>query len=381
MSAGNLNGRDDDGNSFYAAMARTATRGVALYFSRPVRLFRPSKVSGWQILNGLASQHGQSLTPQYVSNLVQKQGFMVIPKHFVPPMIVNLALGSVLWATYGEAVSTLNSQISSPLLVSALSGGIAGGTQAVLAAPAENVRFWLEGGNPVNGWSHAWKEVFRGSDGSSTLPKETQLREAKQVKVWMKEVGEMAGRGWNGWGWGVAKDTCGTSLLLWTCELMSSLKDLRLGFAVFFAIFELTRRAAGSAKIAVEAHMQDEERRGNVIHTNVPRIAHAFTLVSGGACAGLAYEMACRPWDNARKAVHVHQVTRPSEHHSALMILLRKLKDEGLVSFFQNLSPATHEEPSSALRRRARSFLRTLARVGPWGVGFLVWESFGPGIS
>jgi len=26
-----------------AAIARTATRGIALYFSRPVRLFRPSK--------------------------------------------------------------------------------------------------------------------------------------------------------------------------------------------------------------------------------------------------------------------------------------------------------------------------------------------------
>ena len=30
-------------SSVYAAVARTATRSVALYFSRPVRLFRPSK--------------------------------------------------------------------------------------------------------------------------------------------------------------------------------------------------------------------------------------------------------------------------------------------------------------------------------------------------
>jgi len=33
----------EKGNSLYAALARTATRSVALYFSRPVRLFRPSK--------------------------------------------------------------------------------------------------------------------------------------------------------------------------------------------------------------------------------------------------------------------------------------------------------------------------------------------------
>ncbi len=30
-------------NSFYAALGHTMTRGAALYFSRPVRLFRPSK--------------------------------------------------------------------------------------------------------------------------------------------------------------------------------------------------------------------------------------------------------------------------------------------------------------------------------------------------
>lgn len=32
-------------NNLYAAVARSATRSIALYFSRPVRLFRPSKGS------------------------------------------------------------------------------------------------------------------------------------------------------------------------------------------------------------------------------------------------------------------------------------------------------------------------------------------------
>ena len=30
-------------NPVYAAVARSLTRGAALYFSRPIRLFRPSK--------------------------------------------------------------------------------------------------------------------------------------------------------------------------------------------------------------------------------------------------------------------------------------------------------------------------------------------------
>lgn len=35
--------KENQGNSLYAALARTLTRGAALYFSRPVRLFRPTK--------------------------------------------------------------------------------------------------------------------------------------------------------------------------------------------------------------------------------------------------------------------------------------------------------------------------------------------------
>lgn len=34
---------EEQSPGFQAAIARTATRGIALYFSRPVRLFRPSK--------------------------------------------------------------------------------------------------------------------------------------------------------------------------------------------------------------------------------------------------------------------------------------------------------------------------------------------------
>lgn len=32
-----------ESNSLYAGVARSAIRGLALYFSRPVRLFRPTK--------------------------------------------------------------------------------------------------------------------------------------------------------------------------------------------------------------------------------------------------------------------------------------------------------------------------------------------------
>lgn len=137
---------------------------------------------------------------------------MVIPKHFIPPMFVNGALGFVLWSTYAEVSEALEPHLSSsPIALAAISGASAGGMQAVIAAPAENVRLAIEGGSSsARGWTHAWKEVFRGTQSrSSSLPRHDEVREARQVRDWMKEVGEMAGRGWDGWGWGCAKDICG----------------------------------------------------------------------------------------------------------------------------------------------------------------------------
>ncbi|KAH9842717.1 uncharacterized protein C8Q71DRAFT_734085 [Rhodofomes roseus] len=361
-------GLQEQANSFYAALARTATRSLALYFSRPVRLFRPAKVNGWQTLKNLALQHGQSLSPRYLSWLVKQEGFMVIPKHFIPPMIVNGALGYVLWSTYSEVYDLLEPRLSdSPIAVAAISGAAAGGMQAIVAAPAENVRLAIEGGSSsASGWSHAWKEVFRGTRAPSTQSRLDEVHEARQVRVWMREVGDMAGRGWNGWAWGCAKDIC--------------------GFALFFSIFEITRRAALRAKKVTYRLTQSSEARRSTsepLRKHAPRTAHAITLVTGGALAGLAYEMICRPWDVARKVVHTDRVASSSQKHSALKILSQKLRQDGLLSFFRDPHHvASHEGMSmTPLRRRLYSTSRTVARVGPWGVGFLVWEAFGPGIS
>lgn len=150
---------------------------------------------------------------------------------------------------------------------------------------------------------------------------------------------------------------------------------------MFFSIFELTRRVASEAKVVARRYLLDRsegrQTKSRPIRRNIPRIVHAMTLVTGGACAGLAYELASRPWDIARKVVHIDRVTAPSEHHSMAVLLLHKVKTEGLSSFFVNPTNLPRESPSSHTRR----VLRTLARVGPWGVGFLVWEAFRPGAS
>ncbi|KAE9406741.1 hypothetical protein BT96DRAFT_1014692 [Gymnopus androsaceus JB14] len=355
----NLESRESQAN-LKAALARTATRAIALYFSRPVRLFRPSKVSGWHSLRGLASQEGSALTPRFVNSLIKNQGFMVIPRHFLPPMLVNALLGTVLWTTYAEASSLIEPYLGPhPTMVAGLSGGIAGGFQAIVAAPAENVRLLLEGGSGYHSWSHAWKDVFKGTNLRERVSRKRKMEDARQVRRWMMEVGDMAGRGWNGWGWGCAKDIT--------------------GFTVFFTIFEVTRRVALQARELTVNFIRKTFPDDESVTRHIPKAVHGVTLVSGGVLAGLAYEFTGRPWDHARRIVHVHNLQTPPEARSPWLEIIRKSHQEGFLAFFK-IPFLPHAEESVGYRPRLTIALRTLARVGPWGIGFLAWEFFGPGI-
>lgn len=171
---------------------------------------------------------------------------------------------------------------------------------------------------------------------------------------------------------------------LWYVNLNHCLKHLNVhssGFAAFFTIFEITRKVANEVKLAVHHALQRSQPANQASHTpNLPRFTHAFTLVCGGIMAGLAYESLCRPWDVARRAITLEKSLAP--RRSLLSILMQKLQGDGVISFFREHPEAFsgHPESQSSVHRRIFSALRTLARVGPWGVAFLVWESFGPGL-
>ncbi|KAJ7074272.1 hypothetical protein C8F01DRAFT_1099903 [Mycena amicta] len=351
---------DSQANSFQAAIARTATRALGLYFSRPVRLFRPQKISGWHSLRGLAAQEGlHSLSPSYLLSLVKSEGFLVIPKHFVPPMVVNALLGTVLWASYAEASSMI--PISHPIAHAACAGAIAGGAQALVSAPAENVRLLIEGGTSQNSWSHAWKEVFRGTATKSSSRHEA-IEEARQLRRWMNEVGQMAGRGWDGLGYTLGKDI--------------------IGFAAFFAIFEVTRRMALQVRVyARDASRSDAvaSSRNTAYNSALPQFLYGLTLVTGGVVAGLSYEVIGRPWDASRHAIRVHRLTS-AERRSPIAVVSHKIREEGFFCLFRDAVSANASTSSShAGYRRMYGVLRTLARVGPWGVGFLVFQAYESG--
>lgn len=168
-------------------------------------------------------------------------------------------------------------------------------------------------------------------------------------------------------------------------ELKSSEKAsglyVLLGFAAFFMVFEITRKVAKSVKLATHRVLRTLSRSEEPHSSHLPRFTHAFTLVCGGVVAGLAYESLCKPWDVARRAISLHKtlVTHPTSRQSSFSVLMQKVQADGITSFFRENSAGLHEHPQlrSNIHRRISSAVRTLGRVGPWGVGFLAWESFG----
>ncbi|KAJ2916850.1 hypothetical protein MD484_g3546, partial [Candolleomyces efflorescens] len=350
---GTAHGEKKTVNNFNAACARTLSRGLALYFSRPVRLFRPAKVTGWQFLKNVAHQEGALLTPSYVVQLCRSHGVWVVPKHFLPPMLLNAGLGTVLWTSYGETYTAL-ARVTGPhsVATAALSGAVAGGCQALLAAPAENVRLLLEGGSGGHSWSSVWKEVFKSRTPPPSSTVKQDLQDIRELRAWFRDVGEMAGRGWDGWRWGLAKD---------------------VSFSAFFAIFEITRRASTSLKHSA----QDLCSRSSMDRkklASVPKIVNAVALVGGGVLAGLVYEAVCQPWDRIRRIIYLHRFDNPHLPHSIPAVLTQAVREEGLLTLVRDpLAHTAHTIPSqtTSIPPWLSNVAKTLARVGPWGIGFL----------
>lgn len=150
------------------------------------------------------------LKSKYILTYLFHDQFDVFRKHFLPPLVVNAILGTVLWTAYGAAYSVIEPNLhNKPLTSAALSGGMAGGIQALVAAPVENVRFVIEGGAVGQSWLQAWKSMMSDSAWISPQAHRVQVKEARAFRNWMRDVQDLAGRGWSGWGWGFAKDICG----------------------------------------------------------------------------------------------------------------------------------------------------------------------------
>lgn len=60
--------------STWAAVTRALFGSLAFLFKRPIRLFRPVKISTWTGIQAIAEEQGRSVTPGFVRALLRKEG-------------------------------------------------------------------------------------------------------------------------------------------------------------------------------------------------------------------------------------------------------------------------------------------------------------------
>jgi len=118
------------------------------------------------------------------------------------------------------------------------------------------------------------------------------------------------------------------------------------------------------------------------------RVGQSITLVGGGLVAGIGYEWAARPFDNARRIVHENRTILASQNTTCpkplssskdiARLLYTHIRDHGVASVFRLPVDATlkHDESSTG-HKRLKVAGRALARLGPWSIAFLMWEGMG----
>ncbi|PWZ03672.1 hypothetical protein BCV70DRAFT_197877, partial [Testicularia cyperi] len=159
--------------SLGGAFIRSLFGTLAFLFKRPVRLFRPVKLSSWTILEAMAKREGRSLSLRYIRSLLRRENRSFIPHLLLPPLLFNTAIGFTLFEAYSITESRLLAKHSSdkqqavdrnddeesrinlpanlssehrwtPLWIVTASGAVAGAAQCFLSAPLDNVRYIIQ---------------------------------------------------------------------------------------------------------------------------------------------------------------------------------------------------------------------------------------------
>ncbi|BGP57612.1 hypothetical protein JCM8202v2_005256 [Rhodotorula sphaerocarpa] len=93
---------------------------LAFMFKRPVRLFRPVKISTMAGIQAIAEERGKAVTPAFVRGLIRNEGWRFFPKHILPPLTINAMIGLTLFGTYTTAESILSTRFESPAAIYSL---------------------------------------------------------------------------------------------------------------------------------------------------------------------------------------------------------------------------------------------------------------------
>ncbi|KAE8218705.1 hypothetical protein CF319_g7466 [Tilletia indica] len=307
------------------ALYGALVRALVVLFARPVRLFRPVKVTSLQLLESLAKREGRTLNIRYLWRVLRREKWSFLPHLLGPPLAYQTVVGFSLFSVYtvterqltrrreqSRAVAQREDQavqvgtpahvIFTPLDIVIYSGAAAGVAQCILSAPLDNVRFILEngigrsGGSAANVGTHRRRTVRTRVKGASpanvrfgigaSVPTSAQLQVSwravakaallpfmpstahSRLTEQVKQQGERLAAAASG-KVGETVDATGHNISaakkeLWQQTLkawrgglhgsgliMSLCRD-SVGFAAFFAVFELSRRCAYHSSMAID---------------------------------------------------------------------------------------------------------------------------------
>ncbi|EPQ25967.1 uncharacterized protein PFL1_06422 [Pseudozyma flocculosa PF-1] len=287
--------------SLGGAIVRALIGSLAFLFKRPVRLFRPVKLSSWTILEAMAKREGRTFGLRYIRSVIKRENRSFLPHLLGPPLLVNTAIGFTLFEAYSLTESKLLSDRKkriqqaphageddaagsgddpalathdqgatwTPLWIVTVSGAAAGAAQCFLSAPLDNVRYILQrnvGAGAANKVHRSvprqikeisWRAVLR----AAVLPfapavardklvadmhkaaaaSETKANDARGQKMSAAETRKLWETRLKRWRGGIH----GSGLFL------SLIRD-SVGFGSFFFIFECSRRCAYYSSTSID---------------------------------------------------------------------------------------------------------------------------------
>ncbi|GAA6005137.1 hypothetical protein JCM11491_002590 [Sporobolomyces phaffii] len=352
---------DGKGSSTLAALSRTLIATLAFLFKRPIRLFRPVKISTWAGIQAIAQEHGlKTVNRQFVRSLIKREGWKFIPRHILPPMVVNAMIGLTLFTSYttserlllhslAQSPTTSLSPLIEFLYIPFISGSIAGAAQSILSTPLDNARLLLlrrqrylrqaarggeslgkrrkgkhrhlggggrggggGGGLPFVNWYQLLRDsLFQsakihrstGRPSSSALPSPSTKATTPQAALRERRVEQArqwARKGWSLFGLTLVKDS--------------------IGFGIFFATFEVGREASRRVGLSIDGISAttstdlagvegrdrrpsegdgDEKKRRSALGIAV----QSFGILLSGGIAGYVFAGLGRPFERMRGAV------------------------------------------------------------------------------
>ncbi|GAA5876796.1 hypothetical protein JCM8547_003168 [Rhodosporidiobolus lusitaniae] len=307
--ASSSSGASSKTQSATAALSRALAGMLAFMFKRPIRLFRPVKISTWAGIQAIAEEQGRSVTPSFVRGLLRKEGWRFIPRHILPPLLVNTGIGLTLFTAYTTSESLLlpylTSTASHLLLIPFISGAFAGAAQAILSAPLDNARLLLLRRQRFLRLSH------------SSNPRARRLRALKSYATvegapfvsWLSLLRDSVFQSSRNAIGGAAAATPRERIEQgrrwarrgWSLMNLTLIKD-SLGFGVFFLIFEVGReasRVAGLRYDGIDPNSDEKQRR-----SGAGLVLQSLGILMSGGIAGWVFSLVARPFERARAAIY-----------------------------------------------------------------------------